>query len=117
MRVCPECGHIDPPEWRHSRYSYWIDFCLKEDFVKMHPKLAKELLSGEKMVEDKNYVYRKTKNDRRVERKALVDYGYQWIIPMERVHGLLGKHHDTDFRKCWNRPPKNQKKLFEMVKK
>jgi len=103
MRVCPKCGFVDPPEWRHSRYSYWIDFCKTEDFKCLEPEMAKELLNGKKTVEDKNYVYRMTKNGRRIERKALVDYGYQWNIPMEKSNEM-GKHHDTDFRKCWNKP-------------
>jgi hypothetical protein len=101
MRVCPHCGYIDPPEWRHSKYSYWIDFCEIGHFKEMEPELAKRLLDGIKLVEDKNYIYRLTKNKTKVERKALVDYGYQWSVPMEKANRWSGTY--PDFDKTWNR--------------
>lgn len=104
MRVCPKCGFIDPPEWRHSKYSYWIDFCEVEHFREMHPTLLENLLKGAKIVEDSNYVYRLTKNKAKVERKALVDYGYQWSVPMEHPTRWSGVY--PDFDKKWNRDPK-----------
>jgi len=106
MRVCPECGYVDPAEWRHSKYSYWIDFCTVEYFQKAHPELFKRLRQGEKLVEDKNYVYRMSGKKRRVERKALIDYGHQFSIDME-------KGHKDDTRPIWKRDP-NQKKLFDL---
>jgi len=94
MRVCPACGFVDPSEWRHSRYSYWIDFTTYEAWLEMgYPKLEK----GGKW-EDKLYVYRRMKRSGHVERKALLDYGQQWNIPMEH-------HKPHDLRKYWERLP------------
>jgi hypothetical protein len=109
MRVCPECGHVDPPEWRHSRYSYWIDFCDIDHFKALHPELHKRLMSGEKLVEDRYYIYRLTKNKSRVERKALVDYGYQWNIPMEKKKANRYSGTYPDFDKCWDRDVRQTK--------
>jgi len=111
MRVCPKCKYVDPPEWRHSKYSYWIDFCDAQHFLEMNPLLHDALMKGAKIVEDSNYVYRLTKNKSKVERKALVDYGYQWSVPMENPKRWSGKW--PDFDKKWNRTPE-QKKLFDV---
>ena len=51
-------------------------------------------------MEDEYFVYRLTKNRRRVERKALIDYGYQFSIPMERYDA-------KDLRKVWRREEKS----------
>lgn len=109
MRVCPKCGYVDPPEWKHSKYSYWIDNCLFEDFKEMNPDLAK-VLEVEGHTKDAHYVYRLTKNKRRVERKAIVDYGEQWTIPMEKAYH---KHNFRDFRPCWMKIAPEQTKLLE----
>jgi len=112
MRVCPECGYIDPPEWRHHRWSYWIDICHIEDFKRLLPKLAEELLKGVKLVEDKDNIYRLYAKGRKfVQRKAKVDYGYQWEPPMESVNHNPFKSKPVDFRKHWFRFSENQKKL------
>ena len=116
MRVCPKCGHIDPPQWRHSKYSYWIDFCEIGHFIELEPLLASRLLKGEKLVEDKDYIYRLTKNKSKVERKALVDYGYQWNIPMEKIKSSRWSGVYPDFDKKWNRDP-NQTRLLECTSK
>ena len=113
MRVCPKCGYVDPPEWRHSKYSYWIDFCEVYGFEKLYPKLHTELVRGVKLVEDKYYLYRITKNKGKVERKAKVDYGDQWNIPMENPKRWSGKW--PDFDKKWNYD-KSQTKLLEVTK-
>ena len=110
MRVCPQCGYIDPPEWKHSKYSYWIDNCIFEDFENLNPDLAKVLLEN-KFTEDKYYFYRITKNKHRVERKAKADYGNQWTIPMERA---TKKHNVRDYRKVWFKVTPNQSKLLEV---
>ena len=120
MRVCPKCGYIDPPEWRHLRWSYWIDFCSLEEFKVMHPNLAEHLESGEKLVEEGHYVYRLAKKCK-VHRKAIIDYGLQFEIPMEHV-GNKNKvkeliHNKFDFRPCWSRIKGKQKKLDSCVKR
>jgi hypothetical protein len=112
MRVCHKCGHVDPPQWKHSKYSYWIDNCLLEDFNEMQPEMVKGLLQGA-ILEDTYYLYRLTKNKHRVERKAKVDYGNQWTIPMERA---TPKHNVRDFRPNWYKVTPNQTKLSEANK-
>jgi len=113
MRVCPKCKYVDPPEWRHSKFSYWIDFCLWEDFKKLKPELAKDLENHPMaVIEDEDYLYRLTKNKSRVHRKAKVDYGYQWQIPMEH-HTLHPIHNIHDYRKYWQLTHPNQRRLLE----
>ena len=99
MRVCPKCGYVDPPEWRHSRYSYWIDFTEFENFKRLNPELAENFKKGTKK-QDENFVYRRNKSTGNVERKAKIDYGGQWTIPMER-RNRKEKRGEVDFRKCW----------------
>ena len=110
MRVCPNCGHVDPPEWRHSKYSYWIDWTELEQFKELEPSLIEDILKGNK-AEDQNYVYRLMKHGRSVERKAKIDYGNQWTIPMEKR-----KQIPHDFRKHWFKIH-NQRRLLESPKK
>ncbi len=103
MRTCPKCGYVDPPYWRHSKYSYWIDQTEYENFENMHPELC-PLQHGE-LTEDENYVYRRMKKSGYIERKAKVDYEtYGWYPEMEKV-----RHDVHDFRKHWNRTMKQTK--------
>ena len=74
MRVCPKCGYIDPPHWKHVKYSYWIDSCSLENFKILHPTLAKRLKKAGAIVEDKLYIYRLVRNGDWVERKAKIDF-------------------------------------------
>lgn len=100
MRQCPKCGYVDPPYWRHSRYSYWIDFTEYENWLYMgFPEIQK----GQKY-EDEYFVYRRNKTGRKVHRKAKIDYGEQWNIPMEKAH----KYPMMDKRKYWTRDPKQK---------
>ena len=100
MRVCPKCGYVDPPYWRHSKYSYWIDHIEYENFQTLHPELC-PLQPGGK-IENEHYVYRRMKKSDRVERKALIDYEvYGWMEDMEKVD-----HDVHDFRKHWERLPR-----------
>ena len=99
MRVCPKCGYIDPPEWRHLRWSYWIDFCTREDFSRLQPNIMARLLNGEKLAKDKAeiYIYRLSGSNN-IHRKALIDYGEQFSIPMEHHQYRTIPH---DLRKYW----------------
>lgn len=114
MRVCPKCKFVDPPEWKHSKYSYWIDNIKVEDFEKLQPNLIGDLLT-KGHTKDEDYVYRITKNKSRVERKAIVDYGEQWTIPMEKAH--KSKHDVRDFRKVWQKLNPDQRRLLEVSEK
>jgi len=86
MRICPNCEHVDHPYWRHVRWSYWIDFCFFREFEEIQPDLAKHLIPGS-VLKDKHFIYRRTSNGAKdvIQRKALIDYGEQWNIPMEHV--------------------------------
>jgi len=100
MRVCPKCKYVDPAQWRHLRFSYWVDFCTFEDFQQLKSELAKRLLDGEKLVEDELCVYRLSGRKgypRMVHRKAKIDYGEQFSIPMEHVNPNA-----NDTRKFWD---------------
>jgi hypothetical protein len=58
MRVCPNCGYVDPPEWRGDRYRWEKDYCTLEDFKRLHPDLAARLLAGHRVVCDEHFAYR-----------------------------------------------------------
>lgn len=109
MRVCPHCEYVDPPEWRHSKYSYWIDWTELENLKKLDFLLAQQIEMNRK-AEDKHYVYRLMKHGRSVERKAKIDYGNQWTVPMEKR-----KQIPHDFRKHWLKNHPNQIKLNSPV--
>ena len=113
MRVCPKCGYVDPPYWRHSRFSYWLDIIEVENLALVKPELAKILKKEKKgfVVEDKDYYYRKGKNGVFVERKAKIDLGdkSQWREKREKARR---RPPVTDFRKYWRIDPL-QKKLIE----
>jgi len=111
MRVCPKCGYVEPPEWRHSRYSYWLDICKLGDFEKLHPKLA-TTLKHQDFAEDEDYVYRLMgKSKLTVERKAKIDF-MTWREPMEHAEHKGPIH---DFLKLWNSFHPNQRKLTEHI--
>ncbi len=114
MRVCPKCGFVDPPYWGHSKFSAWIDLIEFADFKELYPELAKKLEQGEKLVEDKDYYYRRTKNMRRVHRKAKIDFMGAWVQPQEHFggHDKQPKEKLIDFRPYWKIDP-NQRKLLE----
>ena len=109
MRVCPECGYVDPPYWRHSYFRPFIDICHIDDFRLMHPKLATELTKWGntkkgRFVEDKLYKYRLTKARNIVERIAKID------SPTKSFRG-------ADTEKPRKYLPLSQKKLFEICPK
>ena len=106
MRICPHCKYVDPPEWRHSKYSYWIDWTEFDQFKSLQPELAEKFSKGAEIVEDDLYLYRIMKHGRSVERKAKIDYGNQWNVPMEKR-----KQVPHDFRKHWFKITPNQKSL------
>ncbi len=75
MRVCPKCGFIDPPHWKHCKFSYHIDSIDFESFEMLYPKLAKNLKKGGDITEDKDYYYRLTKKSKAfVHRKAKIEW-------------------------------------------
>jgi hypothetical protein len=83
----------------------------------LHPDLAERLEKGERLVDDKDYFYRRTKNLVRVHRKAKIDFMGAWVQPQEHV-----KNHDRqklkrliDFRPYWKLDPK-QTRLLEVKK-
>jgi very-short-patch-repair endonuclease len=73
MRVCPHCGYQDPRYWKHAKWSYHIDTCNWESFKIEYPELAISLKRGGDLTEDKDYVYRITKNMHVVQRKAEIE--------------------------------------------
>jgi len=115
MRVCPECGYVDPPEWRHSRFSYWLDICYVDDFERLNPELGKKLRKAKRgfVVEDKDYWYRIGKNGVYVERKAKIDLGNanQWREKREKARRRTPV---TDFRSYWRIDP-IQRKIGEFL--
>jgi len=58
MRACPNCGHVDPPEWRQVPWKFEVDGCHTEDFAKMHPKEYSRLMKGHYIVCDATFAYR-----------------------------------------------------------
>ena len=122
MRVCPQCGFIDPPAWRSSIASRNIDFCKLEDFESMLPALAEKLKIEEAVhgtrnfLEDGIYVYHLTKGGF-VERQALIDnprYRKKWKIDAE----ASPHKNPCTYIQCIHKPlPKGQKRLMPARKR
>jgi len=126
MRVCPKCKYVDPPYWKHVKYSYWIDSCSRGNFSLLHPTLAKQLKKASDTAEDDLYVYRLTRNETTVERKAKVDFldGFGWTDGTEKHEHFPSKPkspwmHDNPQKrpKLWQGREPYQKKLLEKEKK
>jgi len=113
MRVCPKCGYVDEPYWLHTKFSYYIDQCRYENFRLMFPQLAEQIFK-ERKVQDANYVYRLSKNNRVVMRKALIDYGLTFADLCEKGDFNPKKDKPSDVRGYWNREPPTQKKLLDV---
>jgi len=128
MRVCPKCGFVDPPYWKHCKWSYYIDDCSFENFQMLYPELAKELLKN-RLAEDKYYAYRTQKKPKGlpqwVQRKAKIDMTLGWKDLVERFPHLHLKGLKTklafpsthgrycDFHLHWQLLHPSQSKLFE----
>ena len=121
MRVCPKCGYIDPPEWKHCKYSYHIDNISFDNFKQLYPELAKNFKRGGDLTEDKDYVYRLTKTELFVSRKAKIEWTNFQDNPFgaekyERFfHGspMAKKPDYHEDRKNWNKWHPNQRRLLE----
>ena len=98
MRICPKCEFEDSPYWRHSRYNNWWDFMEFENFKEEYPELAEQLLEGQKTrtkkanrIEDKHYVYVKSRKSKYVYRMCKLDGPWMYSF-----HGLGEKPNETD---------------------
>jgi hypothetical protein len=127
MRVCPKCGFIDPPEWKHVKWSYHIDSCSLDNFQRLHLELAEKLLKSD-LTEDSLYVYRLSRSHKGkgipiwVERKAKIDYDeklYEKFPHFKSVkitkHGIDSVAHD--FLKAWQKWTPKQTKILEVKQK
>jgi len=125
MRVCPKCGFIDPPYWKHVKYSYYVDFCSFESFGIVEPELAEKLKKGGDIVEDDLYAYRLTNTKLVVLRKAKIDFmnlsTKDFDDKVEKIdHGTgrwvskkRNKLYIEDLRPYWRGAHPTQKKLLE----
>lgn len=105
--MCPKCGFKDPPEWKHVRFSYWIDTCSLENFKILYPILSTKLTKPGAEIEDENYVYRLVLKGGWVKRKAKIDFVLTgWGDGTERY--ISPYNEDKIF--TWSA---NQRKLFE----
>lgn len=57
MRVCPNCGFVDPQCWRQNRWVSAVDYARVEDFVEEYPEFA-DLRPGETRSDKHCYYYR-----------------------------------------------------------
>ena len=60
MRVCDNCGHIDPQYWRQNRWVSNVDYSRYEDVLKDYPFLV-DMRPGETRSDKYNYYYRSKK--------------------------------------------------------
>ena len=118
MRVCPKCGFIDPPHWKHCKWSYYIDGITFENFKLLYPNLGLKLKRPKDITEDKDFVYRLTKTGLVVERKAKIDLQNpkELNIHLETFekgsrHLIHNPHEAKRNREKWS---PSQKKLLEV---
>lgn len=61
MRVCPNCGHRDPPYWRPAKMhnpSGDMDICRDNDLEMWQPEIFKELMANRgTVVTDSHFAY------------------------------------------------------------
>ena len=62
MRVCPECGYVDPPEWKNTRWQLYTEYMTFEDFQTLYPNQAAALKENPKLVTDDVNGYHLTKS-------------------------------------------------------
>lgn len=44
MRVCPKCGHVDPPIWKNQAHKLCSDYCHKDELEYFDASLLKNIL-------------------------------------------------------------------------
>ena len=109
MRVCPKCGHNDPPYWRPARHSNpdgTTDICHINDLEFHEPNLAEKLKHNRGVVvQDETFAYYLGKRAVHVKRvwKKLVEWGGKsaFNIPYEHTR----KHADP-FQTTFPQPVK-----------
>ena len=111
MRKCPKCGYEDPRYWKHSKYSFHVDFCSFENFRLFMPQLAKKLDKGGKIVSDEFYYYRLTKTSQVVQRIAKTDV-LEKPFGAEKYEKFKHNEEDRRFRKWLIGEHEEQRKLF-----
>ncbi len=52
MRVCPDCGCVDPPEWKNLHFQLYTEYMIFDDFNRLYPKLAAELKKNPYLIFD-----------------------------------------------------------------
>ena len=57
MRTCPKCGFRDSLEWKNLHFQLYHEYMTLEDFRRLYPKLARELLKQQTEIGTKNIVY------------------------------------------------------------
>jgi len=115
MRVCPKCKYVDHPAWKHTKYSYYIDNCSYENFKILYPQLAKLLTKKGSILEDEDYVYRRTcSKEGWVERKAKIDFvGNGWTDGTEAYPHIMKWAKTSEASTRWLKYHPCQTKLSE----
>jgi hypothetical protein len=57
VKVCPQCGFVDPQCWRQNRWVSSVDYTRIEDFQKEYPEFA-DINIGETRSDAHCYYYR-----------------------------------------------------------
>jgi len=96
MRVCPKCGYIDPPYWKHVKFSYFVDSCSLENFSLLFPNLAEKITDD--MVFDGINYYR------------LIKSGF-WVLRMAKIDVIEKPFGNEKFEKV-DHSPYNENKIF-----
>lgn len=104
MRTCPNCGFKDPLEWKNLHFQLYHEYMTLEDFKRIYPKLAAELLRQQKLKKTKNILF----DD--FNAYHLTNAGYVHRVPRELCPNGKWFHASSLYEK-----PKDpfQKKLME----
>jgi len=91
MRVCPNCGHVDPEWWRPAAFHQHIDyadFSVLEIFEEELAEALRDKKSGELVVIEP-FVYWKSAKSNTVRRSSVEDFEIKGkSVPQERIdHG------------------------------
>lgn len=91
MRVCPNCGYLDPECWKHLRWSLYQDYCHIDELLIFQEELARKILDRRPTVKEPLtkglfvYMLTRSMHVRRMSASDFINYGG---FRRERQHSM-----------------------------
>ena len=88
MRICPECGHVDPEWWRPAAFHQHIDYVQMDVIEEFEPEIIEALKDkpAGTVVFIEPFAYWKSPKSETIRRSSIEDYKIKGkSVPQERV--------------------------------